>query len=186
MQEIDDDDYLPPRRFDPDPHQRRLFTLSLGQDELTATFVVSLDEMTAWHSKQWLSFDPSLMTEFHEEHKLEVDFIKGVARSGLSDAYITRLLSAGLEKPYCYDPRHTAFSFARYRWVGVPLPHWDPSVVVDEYVDDLARSESWEELKDLQQRISLALAAREPQSDATITLSQTTSPVYNRNSTQPE
>lgn len=125
---------------------------------MTAAVLVSYDEMAAWYRKHWLSFDPGTITEFHESQQMEVAFIKGLAHSGLSDAYIDRLLAAGLEKPYCYDPRDTFFSFADYGWKGLP-PEPDPATTVCDYIEERVEMKDWDELKELQKKICNALAA---------------------------
>jgi len=45
-------------------------------------------------------------------------FIKGLAYSGLFDAMFNRVLSAGLQYPYCYGPSTTFFSFVQNRRVA--------------------------------------------------------------------
>lgn len=153
-----------PRRLDQHSLQQSLFFFTLSRDELAASLMVSCDEMTAWYKKDWLSFDPATMTDFGQPQQAEVAFITGLARSGLSDAYIDRLLSAGLEKPYCYDPNDTLFSFAEHRWVGIPSPpHRDD--LVDEFLDELIEFEDWERLTQLQEKIAAALTAAAPPSD---------------------
>lgn len=80
---------------------------------------VSADEMGTWHRKGWLSFNPLTLAQYDEKERIEVQFIKGLTRSGLSDAMINRMLSS-LEKPYCYDPSTTFFSFVENRWISLP------------------------------------------------------------------
>jgi hypothetical protein len=113
--------------------------------------------MRLWHERAWLSFEPSGLIQFTQTDRLEVQFLRGLARSGLSDAMITRLLNTGLEKPYCYDPAETFFSFFMNTWISLP-PEPDPEEVADAYVDGLIRDEDWDALRQFQARISQALA----------------------------
>jgi hypothetical protein len=135
--------------------QLSLFPSTL--DEFTAEVLVSADEMRSWHGKGWLSFDPSAVLQYEEGERCEVFFIRGLARSGMSDAMINRILSAGLERPYVYDPSTTYYSFCQNRWIGLPLAP-DPADVTREYIDELVREEEWLVLFGLQDRIAQVLA----------------------------
>jgi len=128
-------------------------------DEFVAGMFVSLDEMRSWHRKGWLSFDPPTMVAYNESEFVEVQFIKGVARSGLSDAMINRML-CGLEKPYCYDPSTTFFSFEEDRWISLPAQP-KPADVTNEYIDRLVADRQLDRLRKLQNRISQALEESE-------------------------
>lgn len=153
-----------PRRLDPNPLQPSLFSFTLSRDEVAAMLMVPCDEMTAWYKNDWLSFDPSEIMDFSLSQRTEVAFMKDLARSGLSGAYVKRLLSAGLEKPYCYDPQDTLYSFGEHRWVArQSLP--DPDDLIERFLDDLIELEDWERLTQLQEKISAALATANPQSD---------------------
>jgi hypothetical protein len=90
---------------------------------------VSVDEMNSWFHKNWLSFDPSATTEYSERERIEVLFVRGLARSGLSDAMVSRIFSAGLERRYCYDSDTTFFSFVQNRCISIP-PERDPAAAV--------------------------------------------------------
>ncbi len=69
---------------------------------------------------------------------------------------INRFLSAGIDKPYCYDPSTTFFSFCPNRWISLPsVP--DPEDVTRKYIEDLAGDEDWLALRELQHRINQAL-----------------------------
>ena len=139
-------------------HQPSLFPPTL--DELIAEILVSADEMKSWHSKGWLSFDPAAKSQYEEWDRIELLFIKGIAHSGLSDAMNNRLLSAGLEKPYCYDPTTTFFSFCQKRWISLPSAP-DPDDMTKTYIDELASTEDWPALRELQERINQAPANAE-------------------------
>jgi len=135
--------------------QASLFPTTL--DELIAEMLVSADEMKSWHSKGWLSFEPEARNQYEESDRAEVLFIKGLAHSGLSDAMVNRLLSAGLERPHCYDPASTFFSFCQDRWISLPLAP-DPGDIVSEYFNELVADENWPVLRELQEQITRALA----------------------------
>ncbi len=110
--------------------------------------------MKRWYDKEWLSFDPSALDEFDEEQRIEVEFVKGFIRSGLSDEWIGKLLSK-LERPYCYDPKNTFYSFADQSWKTMPgIPEIpEPEEVIEEsldsYLQDLADSEERERLLEI-------------------------------------
>jgi hypothetical protein len=125
------------------------------QEQFSAETFVSADEMGAWKRKDWLSFDPLAIARYDQKERVEVLFIKGMTRSGLSDAMIDRLLS-GLEKPYCYDPSTTFFSFLENRWISLP-PEQDPAEVAKIYLDELVDTQDWDTLREMQSRISQAL-----------------------------
>lgn len=150
-------DYLSPRHSEA-KHQRTLFTQS--PDEFLAEMRVSVDEMNHWHSKGWLSFVPDTIKEYDETERTEVMFIKALARFGLSDAMVNRLLSS-LDKPYCYDPKATFFSFMQDSWVTLP-PKPDPKDTVSEGIETLIENEEWGELQTLVDRISEVIEQSEP------------------------
>jgi hypothetical protein len=124
-------------------------------EQFIAEAFVSADEMRLWHRKGWLSFDPLTVAHYDEKERVEALFIKGITRSGLSDAMIDRVLS-GLDKPYCYDPSTTFFSFVGNRWISLP-PERDQADVTSEYLDELIEAQDWESLRELQSKISEAL-----------------------------
>jgi len=130
-----------------------LFTSTL--EEFIADMFVSADEMGSWHRKGWLSFDPLALAHYKEKERVEVLFMKGLTHSGLSDPMINRLLSS-LDKPYCYDSSTTFFSFVENRWVGLP-PQQDPAEVTMEYLDELIKTQDWDALRELQDKISRGL-----------------------------
>ena len=133
--------YLSPR------HSLALFQPTLFRmtpEELTAKTGVSLDEMKLWHEKGWLSFDPQAFDEYDERERLEVIFIKALARSGMAYAMVDNLLFR-LKKPFCYDPEETFYSFANDSWVTVPKkgkedeksPEGIPALPVNAVWDEL-------------------------------------------------
>lgn len=103
--------YKPRRTF-----QRTLFPED--RDTFLASVQLSLDELERWRERGWLSFDASKMAQLNTPETTEILFLRNVARSGLSDAIINRML-ARLSKPYSYDPLETAYSFV-YGWVALP------------------------------------------------------------------
>jgi hypothetical protein len=123
----------------------------------------SADEMGSWHRKGWLSFDPAAIAEYDDKERVEVQFIKGLARSGLSDPMIDRLLS-GLTKPYCYDPSTTFFSFVENRWISLP-PEREQADVTIEYLDELIETQDWDSLRELLAKITEAIEDAEDSSD---------------------
>ena len=150
-------------------HPRNLSDMSQGwlftstSEEFVVEMSVSCDEMASWQRKGWLSFDPTALIEYSQPERIEVLFIKGLTRSGLSDALINRTL-ASLEKPYCYDPDKTFYSFLENCWISLPL-RADPADITSDYITELAEAEKWDALRELQGRISEALEAVEDTED---------------------
>src|SRR5438552_1468778 len=134
-------------------YQEALFISTL--EEFIAEISVSEDELCSWHRKRWLSFNILTLAQYDEREHVEVHFIKGLARSGLSDAMMSRMLSS-LEKPYCYDPSKTFFSFVENRWIGLPREQDHADVVID-YLHELVETQDWRALRELRTKISLAL-----------------------------
>ena len=130
--------------------QGTLFTIAL--EELEAATRVSRDEMRRWQDRGLLSFDPLAVERFDERHRIEIEFVNGLVRCGLPDAWIGRLLE-NLPKPYCYDPNCTFYSFVHGRWVTLP-PAPPPEEVVQGYLDDLAGAEDWATLHEIQERVA--------------------------------
>ena len=148
-------------KFHSSLHQKTLFpTRSIVEFE--AETAVSTDEMSRWYDKEWLSFDPSALNEFDEPQWVEVEFVKGLVRSGLSDEWIGKLLSK-LEKPYCYDPKNTFYSFADQSWKTVPrIP--EPEEVIEEsldsYLQGLADAEEQKRLLEIRETLDDLLESR--------------------------
>ena len=136
--------------------QMSLFSLTL--EEFSAEMFVATEEMELWHRKGWLSFDPVAVDRYDIPERVEVLFIKGIARSDFSDAMIGRILQS-LEKPYRYDPAETFFSFLENRWIGLPIP--DPADITARYLTELSEDEDWDTLQALQVRISSSLESAE-------------------------
>jgi DNA-binding transcriptional MerR regulator len=140
-------------------HSPAILQLSLfkaTRDEFVAKTTVSPDEMRRWHTNGWISIDPAEQRHYDEKDVIEVEFIKGLARSGLSDAMIDRVLSS-LEKPYCYEPRDTFYSFCEGIWFGPPRQP-PPEKMAEESIEELIAGEEWPALRRLSARLSNALA----------------------------
>lgn len=141
-------------KFHSSLHQKTLFpTKSIAAFETETA--VSTDEMKRWHDNEWLSFDPFALNEFDESHWIEVKFLKGLVRSGLSDEWINKLLSK-LEKPYCYNPKNTFYSFADKSWKTIPrIP--EPEEVIEEsldsYLQGLADVQEQERLLEIRETV---------------------------------
>lgn len=90
------------------------------RDQMLALIGVSIDEVERWRSFGWISFDVRDVPNLDGGRTAEICFIRNLARSGLGDLQINRLL-AELEPPYTYSPLETAYSFA-YGWVRLPPP----------------------------------------------------------------
>jgi hypothetical protein len=117
----------------------QVFQLSLfpdERDEFLARAMVSQDELERWRKLGWISFDAREKDEFQTSEGNEILFVRNLARSGLSDAQITELLSE-LPKPYSYPPTRTAYSF-EYGWVQPDC------TLSDEDVNGLIE-EGWED-----------------------------------------
>ena len=153
-------DCMPPRHSEA-KNQPTLFTQS--PDEFFTSMGVSIDEINLWRSKGWLSFDPDTVKKYDEAERIEVKFIKALARFGLSDAMVNRLLS-GLDKPYCYDPETTLYSFMHESWATLPSEP-DSEDMVSEGIEELIENEEWDELRSLMDRISEAIEQSESEDE---------------------
>jgi len=129
--------------------QNCLFTM--GLDEFEASAQVSGDEMQRWRERGFLSFDPRVVVAFDDRHRIEVEFIAALVRSGLGDAWIEEILG-GLRKPYCYNPAQTFYSFSHRRWITLPPAQKAQEVIIHQLAT-LARAEEWIVLRDLRDRI---------------------------------
>jgi hypothetical protein len=110
--------------------QRELFPRP--RDELLASAHVSIEEMEDWRAFGWISFDVRDLTSFDDAQLSEMIFVRNIARAGLGRSQVTSLLGE-LEKPYSYDPKRVAYSFAD-GWVQLPrLPIKSER---DEYMKD--------------------------------------------------
>jgi DNA-binding protein Fis len=116
--------------------------------------------MRRWHAAGWLSFDPDKGGIYDDAHYIEVLFIRALARFGFSDAMINRLLT-GLEKPYCYDPGQTFYSFSRQGWVTMP-PEPEYEDLVTDGIEAMIHEEQWSELEAIRDRIEASCPPVQP------------------------
>jgi len=138
-------------------HQACLFRISLT--DALARLGVSPDELTRWHGRGWVSFDANTsesLDEFDDPKIFEIQIVRDIARSGLTDSQIEVLLSR-LMKPYAYDPETIAFSF-RHGWLqAAPVEIPDPSEIIEEHLDEWIAGCDEATLKELRYKISEAL-----------------------------
>jgi len=155
-----------------DSREAQLDLFPFERDRYLALAGVSLDELRRWHDLEWLSFDPTGMDTLPHPQWHEIIFIRNLARSGLTHAWIQRLLE-DLEPPYRYDPLRTAFSFA-FGWVQIPAITEDgiDAFVAEHLPQWLAEKALWNDLEpltELQATIALKIAqARSRQERASI------------------
>lgn len=150
------------RRADGTRREAQLDLFPRDRDEVLAAAGVSLDDLARWRERGWISFDAKALGALDAPLIAEVAFIRNLARSGLPDALIGRLLQE-LEPPYRYDPTRTAYSFA-YGWVQ------PPPVADDDEVEDFLKERlpAWlfdkavigelKVLTDLQETVETAVA----------------------------
>ena len=138
--------------------QPGLFRVSLA--DTIARLGVSPDDLGRWHDSRWLSFSEELnedLDEFGDPRILEIQIVRDIVRSGLSDAQIEVLLSK-LPKPFAFDPDTLAYSF-RHGWVQVApqveIP--DPDDVIEEHLDGWIANCNKASLEELRDKIEEAL-----------------------------
>jgi hypothetical protein len=134
-------------------------------EDVLASTHVSRDDLRRWKESGWISFDVDELDEIQMPLVWEVEFVRNVARSGLSDVQINDFL-LNLEQPFRFNPEFVAYHFS-FGWV-CPERH-DPNEVVeqhlDEWLDSLAESEEFDRLEQLQDRIAMLLESRPDESD---------------------
>ncbi len=119
-------------------YQRTLFPESI--DDALARLHVSPDDVDRWHGWGWLSLGGEpLPSQLDEPQLCELEFVRDLARSGLSNAQVNEW-TADLRKPFRYNPRDTACCFS-LGWVHIGLEPEEPDVValVEENVDGWLR-----------------------------------------------
>lgn len=87
---------------------------------------VSLEDMAQWQELGWISYDISTRQTLEGHEIAEMLFVRNLARSGLSNAFVSELLGE-LDKPYAYPPMTTVYSFA-LGWVEAIIPDMDSLV----------------------------------------------------------
>lgn len=135
-----------------------------------ASLRVSTDDCDRWRRAGWLSFDCRHVPKLDATEIYELEFIRDLVRSGLSDGQINEILK-DLPKPYAYNPRVVAYNFT-LGWVQAPvvLEIPEPEDVIDEHlepwVDSLAEDGDRERLDQLLSLVQQAIGrcAREMKS----------------------
>lgn len=146
----------------PASHEPCLFRIRLS--DVIARLGVSLDDLRRWHDGGWLSFTATMseeVNEFDDPKVFEIQMVRDIARSGLSDAQIETLLSQ-LPKPYAFNPDRIAYSF-RHGWIQVapPVEIPDPSEVIEEHLDGWIEQCDGETLEALRDKVKEAILAVE-------------------------
>lgn len=139
-------------------HQPCLFRLSLA--DALAGLGVSPDDLRRWHDRGWISFDgkmDEMLGEYDDPKVFEIQIVRDIVRSGLTDAQIEVLL-AGLPKPFAFDPDRLVYSF-RHGWVQVvpPAEAPSPAEIIDDHFDEWLVNFDEEALIGLRDKISEAL-----------------------------
>jgi len=114
--------------------------------------------MRRWKAAGLLSFDVTLdseVDEFDDPKTHELQFIRDLVRSGLSDSQIEWLL-VQLPKPYSFNPDRIAFSF-RHGWVNAAIVQPDPDEIIEEYLNAWLDDQDEDELRELMERIATRL-----------------------------
>ena len=134
----------------PIPHNQQMTLFASPVEEALANLKISTDEVHRWQKQGWISFEIDSATSLDEDGKWELEFVRNIARSGLSDQQISAFLKE-LPKPFSYDPLRTAYSFA-YGWVQVPQMR-EPSEIIEEHlyswIDEQVEEGHLEELQKL-------------------------------------
>jgi DNA-binding transcriptional MerR regulator len=135
-----------------------LFHVSLS--ELAANLGISHDELLRWHQRGWLSFEPNpnqILNQFDDPIMNEIQIIRNVVRSGLTDAQIEVVLST-LPRPPAHNPDRLAYSF-RYGWIFVPPPPQipDSSEVIEQNLNEWIAGCDRLTLEDLRDQIDEVL-----------------------------
>lgn len=154
-------------------------------DYALATLRVSRDECRRWYEAEWLSFNPASRSVLSDSEIVELTFVRGIIRSGLSDAQVTHLLER-LPEPRTFDPRRLAFSF-QFGWVETPHP-LDRSAIfalMDQHawrwLESLRRARNIRRLQALSYDLRNLLADMEqPPAGASPTLAPSPRPVRDR------
>ena len=146
-------DHLPPWFVRPSPIERS--QLTFFPEELSVVLVtlsVSEDELARWYGCGWVSFGPDRHTLLEQWDVNEIRFVRDVVRSGLSDAFVARLLEA-LPRPLNFSPDEVSYSFG-LGWVMVaPAPEPNSDEIVEEWIESLAEDEAEDRLTQLRDRI---------------------------------
>jgi hypothetical protein len=142
----------------PIPYSPQLVLFGNERDVVLAAAFVSLDDMVRWHQNGWISYDATRVDDLDEAQHVEMFFVRDIARSGLSNAVITRMLSE-LPRPYAYSPERVAYSF-HFGWVQLPYPlSMDEMMTshLSQWLDEQIHDGNLERLKEILEQITEAL-----------------------------
>ncbi len=129
-----------------------------------ASLSVSEDEIRRWHDAGWISEQAVTGELLHGYLVEEIEFIRDIARSGLSDGQISLLLRNLGHDEFSYNCHEIAYSF-RYGRVQVAEPE-RPDFI--EFISECADDEdevSLEELLRAEEILTEAIAARQADGD---------------------
>lgn len=141
---------------------------TLFPEELPAVLArlrVSEDDLARWHEQRWVSFGPKRSEPLEPWDVHQIQFVRDVVRSGLSDAQIERLFS-DLPRPMTFDPDAVAFSFS-LGWVlarSAPEPDEVVEAHLDVWLKGLVEAGDKDRLIELRSRIDELLAQVEESS----------------------
>lgn len=127
----------------------QLGLFSEPRDRFLALAGISIDDLERWRHLGWISFDVRELTGIDEGRAAEICFVRNLARSGLGDLQVHRILGR-LKRPYRYDPSRIAYSFG-HGWVQ--LPPQPSSDQCDEFLEH--HLEEWIERKAVLGELSL-------------------------------
>ena len=146
----------------PIPHDRQMTLFASPIVEALTSLKISKDEVQRWQQQGWISFEIDSMASLDEDGKWELEFVRNIARSGLSDQQVSVFLKE-LPKPYSYSPHLTAYSFA-YGWVQT-LRMRKPNEVIEEHlyswIDEQVEEGNVEELQELAEVLAERLETKE-------------------------
>jgi hypothetical protein len=154
-----------PEWFDrPRPARTEQATLfSSPLTEVLTNLRVSADELNRWCENGWVSFGSERSRQLEPWDRDEIQFVRDIVRSGLSDAQI-ECLFAQLPRPMNFAVDQIAFSFL-FGWVAAvpPTPEPDRDEIVkdhlDNWLDQLNVEENCQRLIALRDQIDRLLTA---------------------------
>lgn len=137
----------------PSPVSAQFSLFPEERDDALAQARVSVEDMAQWQALGWISYDVSTRQTLEYHELAEMLFIRNLARSGLSNAFISELLGE-LTTPYSYPPMTTAYSFA-LGWVEAVIPDMDS--LVKNHLESWAQEKSILGQEEELERASLTL-----------------------------
>jgi len=129
-----------------------------------ASLFVSEDEIRRWHEAGWISEQAVTGELLHDYLVEEIEFIRDITRSGLSDGQISSLLRALGHGEFSYNGNEVAYSF-RHGWVQIAEPE-RPDFI--EFISECADDEdeiSLDEILRAEEILKETIAARQPDGD---------------------